>query len=234
MTTIFWAGDSTVQTNSILTYPQTGIGQVFDRFVKREGVRIENHAVNGRSTKSFIDEGRLLHIYDRITRGDFLFIQFGHNDEKAEDPLRYAAPWGEYAENLEKFVNAARNKGAWPVIITPLTRRKWREAPYQHDEYVASARETARRLNVPFIDLCGASQRLVSETPEAVAKGWYMNLAPGLWPHYPNGLSDDTHLSPTGALAFGELIAEGLEALGGVYAQLLFEDWTKWREEKSL
>lgn len=82
MAVIYWAGDSTVQYNSILTYPQTGIGQVFHLFVRPE-VRIENHAKNGRSTKSFLDEGRFSVICDRIEEGDFLFIQFGHNDEKS-------------------------------------------------------------------------------------------------------------------------------------------------------
>ncbi len=80
MATIYWAGDSTVQYNSILTYPQTGIGQVFHLFLKPE-VKVENHAKNGRSTKSFIDESRLTPIYDRITEVDYLFIVFGHNDE---------------------------------------------------------------------------------------------------------------------------------------------------------
>lgn len=82
MAVIYWAGDSTVQYNSILTYPQTGIGQVFHLFVKPE-VRIENHAKNGRSTKSFLDEGRFTVMLDRMGEGDFLFIQFGHNDEKS-------------------------------------------------------------------------------------------------------------------------------------------------------
>ena len=84
MATIFWAGDSTVQYNGIMTYPQTGIGQVFHLFLKPD-VKVENHAKNGRSTKSFIDESRLPAIYDKISEGDFLFIQFGHKDEKKED-----------------------------------------------------------------------------------------------------------------------------------------------------
>lgn len=94
MTTIYWAGDSTVKENSILTYPQTGMGQVFGRFVRRLEVRVENHAENGRSTKSFLEEGRLETIRERMQPGDFLFIQFGHNDEKAEDPARYTSPGG--------------------------------------------------------------------------------------------------------------------------------------------
>ena len=107
MAAVFWAGDSTVQYNDITTFPQTGIGQVFHLFLKPE-VAVENYAKNGRSTKSFIDESRLSVIYDRISEGDFLFIQFGHNDEKKADPERYTEPFGAYMENLEKFVNAAQ------------------------------------------------------------------------------------------------------------------------------
>ena len=100
MNTIFWAGDSTVQTNNYATYPQTGIGQVFSLFL-REGYQVENHAKNGRSTKSFLDEGRLAVIEQRLGEGDFLFIQFGHNDEKSEDPSRYTDPFSSFMENLE-------------------------------------------------------------------------------------------------------------------------------------
>ncbi|MDE7018469.1 MAG: GDSL family lipase, partial [Lachnospiraceae bacterium] len=99
MATIFWAGDSTVQYNGIMTYPQTGIGQVLHLFLKPE-VKVENHAKNGRSTKSFIDESRLPAIYDKISEGDFFFIQFGHNDEKKEDPDRYTEPFSDYMVNL--------------------------------------------------------------------------------------------------------------------------------------
>ena len=100
MNRIFWAADSTVQTNNITTYPQTGIGQVFSLFVK-DGVTVVNHAKNGRSTKSFMDEGRLKKIDEQIGAGDYLFIQFGHNDEKSEDPTRYTEPFSTFMENLE-------------------------------------------------------------------------------------------------------------------------------------
>lgn len=162
MTTIFWAGDSTVQYNDILTFPQTGIGQVMNLFLKPE-VRVENHAKNGRSTKSFIDESRLTPIYDKITAGDFLFIQFGHNDEKKNDPQRYTDPHSDYMVNLEKFVNAARNKGAWPVFITPLERRCFIDEEHldigEHTDYVAAMKQTAENLNVPLIDLYSMSAR---------------------------------------------------------------------------
>ncbi len=233
MTTIFWAGDSTVKQNSVWTYPQTGIGQVFDRYVKRYQVLIENYAENGRSTKQFIDEGRLALIYDRIAEGDFLFVQFGHNDEKASDPARYTDPEGEFAVNLEKFVNVARNKKATPVFITPLTRRCFRDpnAEYTHDAWAASMRKTAERLGVALIDLTAMSERLVDELGDEKSKAYYMNLPAGVYPHFPNGQRDNTHLQPAGALAFGGLIARALHELGGKYAALLCDEYDQWIAE---
>ena len=230
MTTIFWAGDSTVKQNSIATYPQTGIGQMFHRYVRNMQVQIENHAENGRSTKSFIDEGRLAVIYDRMKPGDFLFIQFGHNDEKPEDPTRYADPERDYPANLEKFVNAARNKGAIPVIITPLTRwnRQHSSAKYHHDDWAASCRRTAERLNVALIDLTRMSEELVDSLGDRARTNFYMNLPAGVYPAYPDGLKDGTHLQPLGAMTFAGLIARALYDLGGDYARLLCEEYEQW------
>lgn len=233
MTTIFWAGDSTVQQNSIATYPQTGIGQMLDRYTKLCQVQIENYAVNGRSTKSFMDEGRLAVIYDRMTKGDFLFIQFGHNDEKPEDPTRYADPEIEFPNNLEKFVNAARNKGAIPVFITPLTRldRNGPKAKYHHDEWAASYRRTAEKLGVALIDLTAMSEKLVDEAGEYARTNWYMNLPKGAYPAFPDGVTDGTHLQPMGAMTFAGLIAQGLYELGGAYAALLCDGYEKWMQQ---
>ena len=237
MTTIFWAGDSTVKQNSIATYPQTGIGQVFHRYVKHLQVQIENHAENGRSTKSFLDEGRLAAISERIQAGDFLFIQFGHNDEKPEDPTRYADPEGAYAANLERFVSAARDKGAIPVIITPLTRLdRSASAKYRHDDWAESCRRTAARLNVALVDLTRMSETLVDGMGDRARTEYYMNLPAGVYPAYPEGQKDGTHLQPAGALAFAGLIAQGLYELGGVYADLLCDGYGQWlhREESYL
>ena len=110
--------------NSARTYPQTGIGQAMQLFV-RDGIRIENRAVNGRSTKSFMDEGRLDGIESEIGEGDFLFIEFGHNDEKINDPARYTDPEGQFRDNLRRFIGVARMHDAIPVLITPLERRKY-------------------------------------------------------------------------------------------------------------
>lgn len=230
MTTIFWAGDSTVKQNSIATYPQTGIGQAFHRYVRNMQVQIENHAENGRSTKSFMDEGRLAVIYDRIREGDFLFIQFGHNDEKPEDPTRYADPEVDFPANLEKFVNVARNKGAIPVFITPLTRwdRNNPGAKYRHDEWAASYRRTAKKLDVALVDLTRMSEELVDALGEKARVEFYMNLPAGVYPAYPDGMKDGTHLQPLGAMTFAGLIARGLYELGGVYRALLCEEYEQW------
>jgi Lysophospholipase L1 and related esterases len=224
MAAVFWAGDSTVQYNDITTFPQTGIGQVFHLFLKPE-VAVENYAKNGRSTKSFIDESRLSVIYDRISEGDFLFIQFGHNDEKKADPERYTEPFGAYMENLEKFVNAARDKKAWPVLITPLERRCFVDEHHlgagEHGDYVEAVKRTAEKLNVPYIDLYSMSRAEMEKAGAEKTKEWYMHLPEGVYPYHMEGLEDNTHLKYLGAVVYGGCIARGLKELGGIYSDLL-------------
>ena len=230
MKTIFWAGDSTVQYNDITTYPQTGIGQVFHLFVKPD-VIISNHAKNGRSTKSFIDESRLPAIYDQITEGDFLFIQFGHNDEKKADPARYTEPFSDYKINLGKFINVARNKKAFPVLITPRERRCFTVegalGAGEHGDYVKAMKQTAEELNVPIIDLYSMSREALEKAGAEKSKEWYMHLPEGKYPSHPEGLVDNTHLKYEGAVRYAECIAEGLRKLGGKYSELLLEEAAK-------
>lgn len=228
MATIFWAGDSTVQYNDITTYPQTGIGQVFHLFLKPE-VRIENHAKNGRSTRDFIDESRLAVIYDRITEGDFLFIQFAHNDEKKENPARYTEPFSDYMINLEKFVNVARNKKAYPVLITPVERRgvfvdEWTLGESAHRDYVEAMKRTAQQLDVPLIDLFLMSRAELKRVGAEASKAWYMHIPADKYPYHMEGLSDDTHLQYPGAVVYGGCIARGLKELGGIYKDLLLDE----------
>lgn len=232
MPTIYWAGDSTVKQNSIATWPQTGIGQEFHRFMHRD-VRIENHAENGRSTKSFLEEGRLTRFEERMQPGDFLFIQFGHNDEKAEDSARYADPETDFPANLERFVRAARERGATPVIITPVTRfnRQGQGMLYSHDRWAEAARRTADRLKVAMVDLTALSEQLVDALGDSARTAFYMNLPAGVYPHFPQGQRDNTHLQPVGAVAFGGLIARALYQLGGEYAALLCPDFEQYIHE---
>ena len=226
MAVIYWAGDSTVQYNSILTYPQTGIGQVFHLFVKPK-VRIENHAKNGRSTKSFLEEGRFSVICNRIEAGDFLFIQFGHNDEKKQDPARDTEPFSTFTANLETFVNAAREKQAIPVLISPVERRCFNEEGVlqagEHASYVVAMKRAAEVFNVPMIDLCTMSRKKLAETGAEKTKEWYMHLPAGRYASHPEGLTDDTHLKYEGAVTYAGCIARGLKELGGIYGDLLLD-----------
>ena len=221
---IFWAGDSTVACNKFNTYPQTGIAQAFDRYTK-EDVVIYNHAVNGRSTKSFIDESRLATIYNEISSGDYLFIQFGHNDEKINDPTRYTDPHGEFIVNLGKFVNVARNKGAYPVFITSVERRLFDEngklKDSEHTEYVKGMKEAAEKFDVPIVDLFSMSREFLEKTGDEASKKYYMNLAPGEASWAPEGKKDNSHLKYEGACLYSGMIAKGLLELGNPYASLI-------------
>jgi lysophospholipase L1-like esterase len=223
---IYWAGDSTVKDNKFTSYPQTGLGQGLRLFMKPE-VEIVNHAENGRSTKSFIDEARLAHIYNALRRDDFLFIQFGHNDAKVEDPSRFTEAYGEYQENLERFVNVARNRNAYPVLITPLCRRWYDDEGTLkeniHGDYPAALKAVALKLGVPIVDLYEMSQTYLKEIGEVKSRRLFMQLPQGEYDNYPEGLDDNTHLTYDGAVLFARCIADGLKQLGGIYEELLGE-----------
>lgn len=227
MKKIFWAADSTVQTNDYTTYPQTGIGQVFSLFIKDE-YQVENHAKNGRSTKSFMDEGRLQAIEKKIGEGDFLFIQFGHNDEKKKDPTRYTEPFSSYMENLETYIKVARDHGAYPMLITPLERRCFLDDKHlgngEHSEYVAAMKQTAEKCNVPLVDLYSMSRVELKKAGEEQSRRWYMYFPAGVYANYMDGSLDNTHLRHEGAVMFASLIAKGVQELGGIYADMLLEE----------
>lgn len=225
MARIYYAGDSIVAQKTIYVYPETGIGQMLPLYLKKCHI-IQNHAVNGRSTKSFIDESRLAAIYNDLRAGDFLFIQFGHNDEKKEDPNRYTEAYGDYQVNLEKFINVARNREAHPVLITPLCRRSFCEdgtLKDTHGDYPDAMKQVAARLNVPLIDLCTLSSRIVEDAGDEGSKQWFMNFPANLYENFPAGKEDNSHLRPAGAILFAGIIAKELEKLGGIYADLLLE-----------
>lgn len=210
--TIYYAGDSTVQFNSIDTYPQTGLGQVLPRFLK-ECYPVWNHGKNGRSTKSFIDEGRLDVIDKSIKEGDYLFIQFGHNDEKSKDITRYTEPFGEYSKNLLRFIDVARSKNAYPVLITPIERCHFDEGRLYkgaHGEYVKAMKAVAEKQNVACIDLYSRTREIMDEAGEEKALAYYVD--------------DRTHMTMDGAVRYCRALASELKKLGAPYAELLIEE----------
>jgi lysophospholipase L1-like esterase len=224
MNIIFWAGDSTVQTNYYTTYPQTGIGQAFPLYIKKN-YHVENYGKNGRSTKSFIDEGRLDRIDEEIGEGDFLFIQFGHNDEKIKDPSRYTHPFTSFIDNLGRFIDTARKHGAYPVLITPLERRCFDQNGVlgngEHGDYVEGMKQAADKYNVPLIDLYGKSRESLKAAGEKDSRRWYMFFEEGLYDNYPEGSKDNTHQRYDGAVRWAGIIAEGLKEIGGIYAEMI-------------
>ena len=233
---IFWAGDSTVKQNDYTSYPQTGIGQGLPLYLKKEIILV-NRAENGRSTKSFIDEGRLSQIEQEIQEGDFLFIQFGHNDEKP-DVERHTDPFTTYQANLETFVNVAMNKKAHPLFITSLYRRIFDDRGQlienTHLDYPMAMIELGNKLNVPVIDLCELSKSLIQQTGMEQTKEWFMNLPSGRYPNYPEGKSDNSHLQYEGAVLFAGLIAKELHKLGGIFEELLMPHQTEQEDANLL
>lgn len=222
---IYWAGDSTVKENTFISFPQTGIGQVMKLYLKRN-MQVFDYAENGRSTKSFIAEGRLDIIDSQIQEGDFLFIQFGHNDEKEYDKDRYATPYGTYTENLLKFVEVARKHNAHPVLITSLYRRLFNEdgktlIEGTHGDYPQAMIDFGQKENVPVIDLCTLSKKMIEEAGAELTKEWFLHVPAGKYPHFPEGKEDNSHLQYEGAVKFAGIIADELKKLGGIYADIL-------------
>lgn len=229
MRIIFWAGDSTNTCNKANKFPQTGIAQAFDRFTMPDVV-IYDHAINGRSTKSFIDQGRLDQIEKEIEEGNFLFIQFGHNDEKITDPERYTDPEGEFIDNLGKYAEVARKKGAIPLFITPLERRSFDEdhihlKESEHKPYVNAYFKAAKKFDVPIVDLFQASREFIEKEGDEATKKYFMHIKPGEVFWLPEGLStDNTHLKYEGAMKFGEILARLLAKAGEPFASLVDDE----------
>ena len=214
---VYMAGDSTMADRpNPEKNPYRGWGQLLPQFFD-DGVVVHNLAVNGRSTKSFIDEGKWAALIAQVRPGDYVFIQFGHNDEKKEDSLRYTEPNGSYRRNLERFVKEARDKGANPVLLTSIVRRSFDEHGTlrdTHGGYPQATRDVARDLGVPLIDLEKTSGALVATAGAEGSRRLFGYVAPGQSEMYPEGLKDDTHLSLSGATAVARLAAQGILSTG--------------------
>ena len=211
--TIFMIGDSTMADKPMIPpNPERGWGQMVPMYFK-DGVRIENHAVNGRSTKSFIDQGRWEPVTNRLHPGDYVIIQFGHNDEKKYDPKRYTEPFGGFKQDLALFIRDAREHGAMPILATPVARRQFDDnggLVDTHGDYVTAARQVAQEQQAPLLDLNLRSTELLTRLGPDSSKRLYDWIPAGEFERCPKGLSDDTHFNAYGAsrmcdLAVGEI-----------------------------
>jgi lysophospholipase L1-like esterase len=208
------AGDSTMAEKRPEKRPETGWGEALQRHFRASKVRVVNHAMNGRSTRTFIGEGRWQALVDSLHRGDWVLVQFGHNDESKEKVDRYTPP-DDFRRNLARFVADVRARRANPVLLTPVRRRKFDASGAlvdTHGEYPDLVRAVAAEQRVPLLDLhARTGELLVAWGPDS-SRRLFLQLPAGANPNYPAGIEDNTHFSPLGAELVAGLVAAELRA----------------------
>jgi lysophospholipase L1-like esterase len=194
-------------------YPEAGWGMPFAYFFD-SSVIVDNRAQNGRSTRTFIEENRWKPVVDSLKEGDYVLIQFGHNDEV---PTKKSfTTEKDFATNLERFVNETRAKKANPVLITPVARRKFiadGKIEDTHATYSAIVTKVAEEQKVPLIDLNTKSRKFFEQYGPETSKLFFNHLKPGEHPNYPEGKEDDTHFNELGARAMAQIVLSELKAL---------------------
>lgn len=210
---IFMIGDSTMADKKLKGQnPERGWGQMLPGFLTDE-IEVVNRAVNGRSSKSFRDEGRWDKVLPLLREGDYLFIGFGHNDEPGKGPDRETVAGGDFNENLARYVKEARSKGATPVLFTPIVRRQFDSDSIlkdTHGAYTQAVRDVAAQLNVPLVDLNALTHEFVQAQGVDGSKHYFMHVAEGTVPLCPEGKEDNTHLNVRGARAVAGMAVEAL------------------------
>lgn len=237
VTTIFIIGDSTAAKKDLSTgSPERGWGMALQCFFDDTFIRVDNHAVNGRSSKSFIDEGRWQKVLDKIQPGDYVIIQFGHNDEKPK-PDRHTDPGSTFDYNLAKFVRETREKGGIPVLMNAVVRRNFakkavkndddealrntsfKDAPQQmegdslidtHGLYRVAPHDVAVRMNCHFVDANKITHDLEQSLGVEGSKKLHMWYKPGEHPALPAGRQDNTHYNIYGAHEVAQRLADAL------------------------
>jgi lysophospholipase L1-like esterase len=214
--TVYMIGNSTMADKPYKNgNPEKGWGQIFPLYFK-DGIRIENHAVNGRSTKSFLDEGRWNVVLEKIRTDDYVIIEFGHNDSKKDDPKRFADANTDYRINLIKFVNETRSKGGIPILATPIVRRRFDDEGKFYDvhgDYPKVVREVASELNVLLLDLHKRTEEMLIDFGKERSKLLFLLIDPTEYKSLPEGRTDNTHLSAYGAFKVCDLAAEEIRNL---------------------
>ncbi len=220
--TIFIIGDSTVCDYAENKYPWAGWGQVFSKFFQPGTVTVNNRAIGGRSTKKFYVEGRWAEVVKELSTGDFVFIQFGHNDRDYTKEDRYADT-NTYKSYLRLYANESRAKGAIPVFVTPMNMNTWNGSTVRRvftefdrgADYCGAMKNVAKELNVPVIDLEAKSAKFMASVGKPYLDSYHhMGLQPGEYPNYPDGYTDvTTHFQEMGSIINARMVAEGIQEL---------------------
>jgi len=219
---VFLAGDSTMS-DKPLDLPERGWGMALGALMD-PAVKVDNRAMNGRSTKSFIGEGRWTKLTGDLSTDDFVIIQFAHNDEKKEDPRRYTDPATSFRDNLRRFIAETRARGATPILATPVCRRKFdREGKLvpTHGAYPEAVRAVAREEKTPLLELEQATARWLQAEGDEPSRRFFMWIAPGTHPKIPDGRKDDTHFVAAGAEAVAALAAAEIRSQAPALARWL-------------
>jgi lysophospholipase L1-like esterase len=212
LVTIHLAGDSTMAEKLPEKRPETGWGERLQSFFDDKQVEVRNYAKNGRSTRTFISEGLWDNLLAHVKPGDYVLIQFGHNDESKEKVDRYTPP-DNYRKNLIRFIDDVRGKQAFPVLLTPLMRRRFDAAGKledTHGEYPGIVRNVAAEYKTPLIDMHRKSAGILEQCGPEHSKALFLQLKPQENPNYPNGIEDNTHFSPAGAQIMAESAVNGI------------------------
>ncbi|SNZ04957.1 hypothetical protein SAMN05421503_0822 [Terribacillus aidingensis] len=213
--TVYMAGDSTVQTYDDYWRPEAGWGQMIPQFFTSD-IEFENHAIGGRSSKTFIKEGRLDNILRVIKPKDYFLIQFGHNDATISVPERYASV-PDYKNYLKSYVLGARQRGAIPILVTPMGRRDFNEETGEFrvsfSEYVQGMKEVADELDVKVVDLSARSVAYYNSIGPEGTLSVFLYTDPGVYPAFPNGSKDNTHFQEYGAIQLARLVADEIRSL---------------------
>jgi lysophospholipase L1-like esterase len=217
-TTIYMIGDSTMSVYAATLAPRMGWGQPFGTYFNASCATVVDKALSGRSSKSFFDEGAWAPVKNALKSGDYVFIQFGHNDEKNEEPTLFTDPQTTYKQFLTTYVTDTRAKMATPILLTSINRNNWSTGTTvkdTHGAYPPAVRELAASLKVDLIDLTALTKTYFERIGQAETAKLFLILAAGASPNYPTGVTDNTHLQEKGALAIGQL------AMADAWAQKL-------------
>ena len=210
-------GDSTMSVYAANLYPRMGWGQPLGASFAPACATVVDKALSGRSSKSFFDEGAWTPVKNALKSGDYVLIQFGHNDEKSDDPERYTEPQTTYKQFLTTYITDTRAKQATPLLLTSIQRNNWSGATIKdsHGLYPDAVRELAASLKVELIDLTALTKAYFERIGQAETAKLFLILTAGQSANYPSGVTDNTHLQEKGALAIGQL------AMANAYTQKL-------------